>query len=129
MPDSDIFVRGGRAWFSWAILAGVAVVAASGAGVYFTVSAGQADVAKRLATNEAAVAKVTETLGSIADDMQAIRSDVADALSDRWTATDMRFLWARLGIFWSEFQRLNPTVQVPQWPPADRATTNERETR
>lgn len=125
MSDGDIKVIGGKAWFSWAILGGVAVGAFFVARIYFTVSSGQEDVAERLKTNEAAVVKAAETLGGISRDMSAMRLDVAFALSDRMTFTDLRFLWAAIETFWSEFQRLNPAVVLPKWPPAQRATVDE----
>lgn len=122
MNDSDILVQRGRPWFSWAIVAGVAVIAASGAGVYFSVVGGQRDVLEQLAETRVVATEATKALVVIADDIRAVRDDVDKALADPWKATDMRFMWAEIGVFWSEFQRLNPTVSVPQWPPVRRAT-------
>jgi len=125
MGDSDILVKGGRQWFSWAVLAGVAVMAVSAAGIYFSVTSGQHEIAARLETNEAAVVKATDKLTQVADDMRAMRYDVNASLADRWTGTDMRFLWSEIGRFWSDFSRLNPTIQVPPWPPASRVTAGD----
>lgn len=125
MSDDDILIRKGKPWFSWAILLGVAVMAVSGAGIYFTVTAGQADISRRMETNEKAVVSAGDTLSRVAEDIRALRYDTNSALSDRWTGTDMRFLWSEIGRFWSDFSRLNPTVQVPPWPPASKVTVNE----
>lgn len=125
LSDGDILVRKGRPWFSWAILSGVAVMAFAAAGVYFNVRGGNEEVLRRLATNETAVSKVVEAVTSLADGQRAMQYDVNQALSDRWTGTDMRFLWSEVGRFWADFARLNPTMQIPPWPPAVRVSAND----
>jgi len=126
VSSDDMLIQRGRPWFSIGMLIGVAVLAASGAGVFFTVRSGQEDITKRLATNELAVIKAAETLAGMATDMRAMRYDVNTALGDRWTGTDTRFWGLEMDRFWSDFARLNPTVVLPpSWPAPKRVSTNE----
>lgn len=125
MSNSDILLKGGKPWFSWGVLLGVATMAFFVAKIYFTVTSGQDDVIRRLATNEAAVNKAADTLEKMSDSITAMRYDLNAATGDLWSGTDMRLLWSKVELFWSEFARLNPAVQLPPWPPAIKAASHD----
>lgn len=123
--DTEILVKGGKPWFSWGILAGVAILAGSGVAILFEVKGGQRDVLMQLESTDEKATKAVTAIESMAVDMRAMRNDINDALLDRWTNTDTKFWGLEMDRFWSDFARLNPTQQLPVWPAPKRVTHSD----
>lgn len=130
--DPEVLMRKGKPWFSFAALSVATSAVALGCAFYFSTRESQSDLDRRLIDREKADVvraandvKTADALTSIAGDLRGLHYDVNTALLDRWTGTDMKFTWQKVQLFWSEFSRLNPTVNVPPWPDAKRVSDND----
>lgn len=104
--DAPIRVDRSRLWFSWGLLVSAVVATGAVVGIYVRFDTGQTIVEKRLDSLESSAAKGSDAMVGMAKVMDKLSQDVARALADPWSGTDMRF-WV------SEFRRLNPDEPLP----------------
>lgn len=124
---TEFLIQKGKLWVPIGLIAVVAYGAWQVRGIYSEVRDQGKSMDARLVSVENAVKAGSESVASLANEMRDMGWKVSDALEDRWSGADMKYLWSEFRLAWSELGRLNPTLQMSVLPEARRIT--ERESR